>query len=178
MYCEPCLDEGRKQKAHRIVVENHARTYKCRWHFQGIPHPASRATNLSTQDCGDRTPQIQTDKREAMMPRSKIQIDLERLRALHAEGRHDKEIGKALGCSGHTIWQHRNELELPANTKRKSAALNHTLGTPSQPMPSREKGELQFVPIRAGVLDRLWAALEATEKATAINYLIEAAQAR
>jgi hypothetical protein len=44
---------------------------------------------------------------------AKIEIDLEKVKALHAEGLLDKEIGEKLGSSGATIANRRNLLGLP-----------------------------------------------------------------
>ena len=58
-----------------------------------------------------------TKNTEGKMPK-RIEIDLEKLRTLNAQGKSDLEIAKLLGCSGVTVGARRHALGLPASGRR------------------------------------------------------------
>jgi hypothetical protein len=87
VYCEPCKE--------RRATESPAK------HFPG-------GTPMCDSCFGGRI----TKAKEEIMPK-KIEIDGEKLKALHAQGLCDREIGERFGCSAVTIGTARNKLGLP-----------------------------------------------------------------
>lgn len=107
--CKPCKAEGRTQAAHPIVTENGETVHKCKWHYEGISHPADRHKPKPEPT------QVQEEQKETpAMPR-RIDFDEDKLRQLHAQGLTDHEIGKQMECSGSMVHKKRTYLNLPAN---------------------------------------------------------------
>ncbi|MFB3924188.1 MAG: hypothetical protein ACE145_20900 [Terriglobia bacterium] len=183
----PCRKEGREQVHHHFLepeIEGGDPIPVCRWHFKGLPHPSTRpeAREISVSAFlrGEELklarffPQLtQSMSEEHTKMRRAIAIDEDRLRALHAQGMHDKEIGKALGISSATVLTHLHRLGLEANRKRSrenGAAHRAAHLHDASPPPN---GSGQTVPIRVEILDTIWNGLEPTEKAGLINLLAE-----
>ena len=111
------------------------------------------------------------------MPK-KIEIDIEKLKALHAQGLSDREIGEKLGCSGVTIGVNRRALGLPrgrpgprpAGEGRKPCQMRPArLGTRA-----KQKPDAATVTVRlsAAALDRLWNDLALDVKAECIEKIL------
>jgi hypothetical protein len=179
-WCKPCQDEGRKQPAHRIVHEGGERIDKCRWHFEGKPHPAG------LQEAPHREQTVPTTEKEMrMFPKSNI--DVEKVKALHGQGLTDKAIAARLGCKQPAISYQRAKAGLAPNKRPGASAASKGARPSSKPRrahpapdppseglraPKPGNGTSNFVLIRVELLDAMWAQLEPEEKARLLNRLI------
>lgn len=183
--CVPCREEGREQEHHHFLDREDGRgpVPACRWHFKGLPYPASRIAKT--------LPARPAEGGEKMSRRSTI--DDANVKALHAQGLNDREISERLDCGQNVIAQHRKKLGLTAigrhgsrekaaphvqqiNARAKAASAGgefKRVHTPAAPQVSGN-GSGALVSVRVEVLDAMWAGLEPEDKARLVNHLIEA----
>ena len=109
------------------------------------------------------------------MPK-KIEIDSEKLKALHAQGLSDEKIGEKLGCSGVTIGVKRRVLGLPGGRpgRKPSGKTSEPGGGAARRSPRAAANPpvvsgTATIHLSAAGLDRLWAALSLETKAELIE---------
>jgi hypothetical protein len=78
-----------------------------------IPSPAGESLKV-------RTHENQNSKGEKMP--NQLNLDLDELRRLNAEGKSDAEIAEMLACSGVTVGKYRRQLGLAPGTKNRNGA--------------------------------------------------------
>jgi len=114
------------------------------------------------------------------MPK-KIEIDSEKLKALHAQGLSDREIGERLGCSAATARLNRVALVLgpgaPGRRGHRASGKASKPGRsaarhPESRVSSRESRETATIHLSAAGLDRLWNDLELDVKAECIEKIL------
>jgi hypothetical protein len=178
--CVPCLEEGREQEHHHFLDREDGRgpVPVCRWHFKGLPYPASRIAKA--------VPAMPAEGGEKMA--RKISIDLQELKALHASGLNDQDLAEKLKCDVAVIGYHRRKLKLHANGWRREkktgiqpqrAKVANEGGkfrraTQARAVEAPTNGAGKTVQVRVEVLDAMWAGLDPEDKARLVNHLIEA----
>jgi len=173
MDCYLCKDAGRKQVAHRILPGGRG---VCKDHLSGMLDPGSVCA-VSVVRRPAATAVAITEIKEETVPK-KIEINSEKLKALHAQGLSDREIGEKLGCSAGTILTNRNALGLPAGKRGPRPAGEGR--KPRQMRPARlgarakQKPDAATVTVHlsAAALDRLWNDLALDVKAECIEKIL------
>lgn len=161
VYCQPCKE--------RRATESPAR------HFPG-------GTPMCDSCFGGRSGKAREEKMS-----KKIEIDMEKLKALHAQHLSDRAIGERLGVSGATILVRRHQLGLPPGARgRRGPGRGQAAKSPSAGKRSKiasAGGDFQRWR-KAGVagtatihlsptgLDRLWNALSLETKTDCINKVL------
>jgi len=116
-------------------------------------------------------------KEEKAMP-NKIEIDVEKLKALHAQRLSDREIGERLGCSAATARLNRVALGLgPGAPGRRGHRPSGKAGGraarhPESRVSSRKSRETATIHLSAAALDRLWDDLDLDVKAEWIEKIL------
>lgn len=126
------------------------------------------------------------------MPK-KIEIDTEKLKALHAQGLTDGAIGERLGVSAGTIFLRRNQLGLPAGHRGPGRGPGVKSARAAQPAMAGKRSEIASaggdfqrrgkagtpmkligatIHLSPAGLDRLWNALSLEMKAHCINKIL------
>jgi hypothetical protein len=115
-------------------------------------------------------------------------FDVDKLKALHAEGHSDRMIAERIGCKLAVIHYQRHKLALIANkkvkesrapkgsrpsSKRRNARARADAPGVTVPPAISAGGAAIMVPIRVDVLDAIWAELDPQDKAGLLNHLVE-----
>lgn len=183
MDCYLCKDAGRKQVAHRILPGGKG---VCKDHFQGYVLTGAEPHIVIAGNPAPAADKPATAGKEKTMP-AKIEIDTEKLKALHAQALSDRAIGERLGVSAATILVRRNQLGLPPgapghrgrgrgqDAKSASAAKRSEIASAGRDFQRRRKAGAAgtaTIHLSAAGLDRLWAALSLEFKADCINHIL------
>jgi len=155
VYCQPCKE--------RRATESPAT------HFPG-------GTPMCDACFGGRITKLE----EKAMPK-KIEIDIEKLKTLHAQRLSDREIGERLGCSAATARTNRVALGLgPGAPGRRghrpsgkaSKAGGRAVRHPESRVSSRESRETATIHLSTAALDALWNDLDLDVKAEWIEKIL------
>lgn len=122
MNCQPCKAEGRTQVAHRIV----GNTPKCKYHYNGRPHPAARANSDIAQQ--QATQQKAT---EVEMPKAQTEIDWPTVAKKFQEGTSALKLGAQYGVSDYMVRKNLKALGLDTRRHRRSGAVGAGFPGPS-----------------------------------------------
>lgn len=204
LFCEDHRDRGERVAATMVSITGN-RPY-CDGCWAVAPWAAKAAGSMPVSEIGKATGAKSWLQKEGMMPsghsRKRIEIDEERLRAMHAKGMHDGEIAKAFGCSVPTLFKRRKSLGLPANGRGKSragrlvrpavtasrgngfrkakraaarrASSNVSIAEAQALRRGKSNGRETLVSIRVELLDAMWEGLEPAEKAGVMNRIVDA----
>ena len=173
MDCYLCQDAGRKTPAHRLLPSGRG---ICADHFHG----AYPILGQILPTVAPATAVASTEIKEKAMPK-KIEIDVEKLKVLHAQRLSDREIGERLGCSAGTARLNRVALGLgPGAPGRRghrpsgkaSKAGGRPARHPESRVSSRESRETATIHLSAAALDHLWDDLDLDVKAEWIEKIL------
>ena len=183
MDCYLCKDAGRKQVAHRILPGGRG---VCKDHLSGMLDPGSVCA-VSVVRPPAATAVAITEIKEETVPK-KIEINSEKLKALHAQGLSDREIGERLGCSAATARVNRVALGLGPGapgrrghrasgkaSKPGGGAARHRESLPrgqAGRLSSRHSRDTATIHLSAAALDRLWNDLALDVKAECIEKIL------
>lgn len=114
------------------------------------------------------------------MPK-KIEIDLEKIKELHAQGLSDREIGEKLGGCSATIRTRRIQLGLAPGRRGPRASTSTNVRKPGIAKATRKtakiaiknNGEAVTLCLTGAALDAIWRGLQIETKARLIELLTE-----